>query len=151
MSVYIWPFILESEYRCQHCGEFPPFFNKDIIPLPMRELFQSFQRARELYGKPVSLTGYRCPVHNRNERGEYLSAHMFGVALDADLPSVDAVECFYSHLNKTNPDLRIGKYTSKYIDSLGMKKRQSFIHIDAAYMITPRASEKWVRGARWNK
>jgi len=141
MSVYVWPFILESEYRCQHCGEFPPFFDKDITPLPIRELFQSFQRARELYGKPVSLTGYRCPEHNKSIGGTYLSAHMFGVALDVDLPSVDAVECFYSHLNETNTDLRIGKYTVS----------GTFIHIDTAYMITPRASEKWVRGARWNK
>lgn len=138
---YLWPFILESEYRCQHCGEFPPFFDKDIISLPTRELFQSFQRARELFGKPVPLTGYRCPIHNRNEDGTYLSAHMFGVALDVDLSSVDAVERFYAHLIETNPDLRIGKYT----------KTGTFIHMDVAYMIIPRASNDWVRGVRWNK
>ena len=138
---YVWPYILESEYRCKHCGEFPPFFDKDIIPLPMRELFQSFQRARELFGKPVPLTGYRCPIHNRNEDGTYLSAHMFGLALDIDLPSVDAVECFYSHLIETNPDLRIGKYTIT----------GTFIHMDTAYFITPRASGNWVRGKRWHK
>lgn len=141
MSYYIWPFILEEEYRCAHCGEFPPFFDKNIIPLSARELFQSYQRARELYGKPTPLTGYRCPVHNKAEGGSYLSAHMFGLALDVDLPSVDAVERFYAHLIETNPDLRIGKYT----------KTGTFIHMDTGYLITPRASNAWIRGVRWNK
>ena len=141
MSNYIWPFILESEYRCQHCGAYPPFFDKDIIALPVRELFQSYQRARELCGKPTPLTGYRCPVHNKAEDGSYLSAHLFGLALDIDLPSVEAVEEFYGYLVESNPDLRIGKYTIS----------GTFIHVDTAYMITPRASKSWIRGFRWNK
>jgi hypothetical protein len=46
---------------------------------------------------------------------------------------------FYALVNKDAGYLRIGRY----------KDKPRLIHIDVGYLIFPKASTAWVRGARW--
>jgi hypothetical protein len=66
---------------------------------------------------------------------------MFGLALDCDLENVTETEELFVLLDRDFPNLRIGKYTDT----------GSFIHLDIGWVISPRASEDWLMGARWYK
>ena len=83
--------------------------------------------------------GYRCKRYNGMAGGTYLSAHLFGCALDPDFDSEDEVLEFDEFIENEFPDLRRGTYTN-----LG-----TFIHIDVAYYIYPKASTAWEEGYRW--
>ena len=134
--MYIEPYITDSEYRCRCCGEYPPSFRDSAHDV----IFNAFKQIREAWGKPIPITsGYRCPTHNSMIGGAYLSAHMFGLALDLDCVDDDEVLELSDCIDDTYPDLRKREYTG---DS-------SFIHIDCAYYIYPKASHAWVEGYRW--
>ena len=141
--MYIAEYITENEYRCTCCNNFPPDFDPDDIPVPYEILFDSFKAIREAWGKPIPISlrggGYRCKKYNAYVNGTVLSAHMWGLALDLDLDNIDEVYELDELIEDTAPDLRRGRYTD-----LG-----SFIHIDAAYFIYPRASHSWIEGKRW--
>jgi uncharacterized protein YcbK (DUF882 family) len=99
-------------------------------------LFESFEIIREAYGKPIPISsGYRCPLHNSFIGGSYLSAHLFGMALD--LKTGQDTDHVFTIVTNELPDLRVGKYVD-------------FLHIDMAYLIDPRASELWTKGKRWS-
>ena len=133
--------ILEDEYRCHHCGEYPPEFDPDDIFVPYQILFDSFKFIRESWGKPIPInSGYRCPVHNSMIGGAYLSAHMWGLALDLDCDDVDEVIALAKVIEDIAPDLRRKEYKTD---------GDSFIHIDCAYYIYPKASYAWNEGFRW--
>ena len=68
-----------------------------------------------------------------------ISAHLWGLALDLDCPSVQGVEDLRLVIETAHPELRMGIY----------KDSGSFIHLDVAYRITPIASDAWVEGKRW--
>jgi len=100
-----------------------------------------FDDIREEWGNPINInSGYRCPVHNASLNGSSpISAHMFGLALDCDCCDNMEVEQLFVLIDDMYPDLRIGKYTGG----------STFIHIDQAFKIYPRASVSWREGARW--
>lgn len=71
--------------------------------------------------------------------GRVMSAHMFGLALDLDCDDIDEVYELDDVIATITPDLRRGRYTDS----------GTFIHIDTAYFIYPRASHAWVEGKEW--
>lgn len=70
-----------------------------------------------------------------------VSPHSFW-ALDSDLDNAADTVDFAKLTESLYPELRIGY--KGYLEA-GM----SFVHIDQAYEIQPRASETWVEGYRW--
>jgi hypothetical protein len=123
-----------EEYACKCCGALPPdLYSAGDIALPYRILFDNWEIVRGVYGRPISInSAHRCPKWNEAVGGEQGSVHMFGLALDL---GGDARELF-EIANRECPDLRIGSY-------------DNFIHIDVGYLIHPRLTPKWRRGARW--
>jgi hypothetical protein len=63
------------------------------------------------------------------------------LALDLDCDTIDDVEVIRLIVDKYAPHLRMGVY----------KDIGTWVHIDNAYVITPRASSDWVRCKRWYK
>lgn len=131
-------YISFEEYQCPHCGELPPTFNGEQL-LVYSQLFDDFSVIRGRWGKAIRISsGYRCPKYNSSIGGSLLSAHIFGMALDLDV-SPDEVDDLNSLIEEVASYLRRGKYT----------KAGSFIHIDNAYEIFPRARKSWIQGFRW--
>ena len=140
----IAPYILKSEYACTHCGKLPvDLYGRDgELNAPYALFFDTFRAIRELWGRAIPvISGYRCPDHNKTVGGEDLSAHLFGLALDLDCKDADEVEMLKNTIILIHPELRIGTYV------IG----KSFIHIDSAYLIYPRATLDWQEGVRWTK
>ena len=140
MTKYVADYITLGEYQCTCCDKLPPSLDLDDIATPYLILFNSFKWIREAWGKPIRITsGYRCPMHNAMVGGTVLSAHMFGLALDCDCEDADEVFELDKLIEETAPDLRRGRYTES----------GTFIHLDTAYFIYPRATDNWQEGARW--
>ena len=137
--MYIAEYITRAEYECSCCDRFPPDFDEDNPMELYQKLFDSFLTIRKKYEKPIPLSGYRCPVHNKAIGGNDISVHMFGLALDLDLPNAAETHKVAGIVESKLPHLRMGIYTQD----------ASFIHIDIGYLITPRMSEHWHIGARW--
>ena len=135
-------YLLRSEYECSHCHQLPPDLFVHDIRRPYSELFDIFDSVRERWGKPIPVSsGYRCPYHNSQIGGALCSPHMFGVALDLDLPNTEEVEELFTLIDTDFDHLRIGKYTES----------GTFLHIDNAFEVFPRPSHNWLRGVRWHK
>jgi len=145
MSKYIVPYITEFEYMCPCCGAYPPSFKEKDIGVPFQMLFDAFELIRNEWGRPIRIGGltggggYRCPKYNSMVQGTYLSAHLFGLALDLDFNDADEVLEIDDFIESELPDLRRGTYTDA----------GSWIHIDVGYYIYPKASSRWREGARW--
>lgn len=136
---YIAPYITRAEYECSCCHALPPDLDKTRFVYDI--LFAKFKEIREEWGAPLQISsGYRCTKNNAEAGGKGISAHLFGLALDINLPSVDEVNRLDTLIDILHPDLRRGTYT----------KNWTFIHIDVAWLIEPRATPDWVKGARWN-
>lgn len=134
---YISDYITETEYKCRCCDKLPPSLDLDDIATPYQILFDSFKFIREAWGKPIYISsGYRCPMRNAYVGGKVLSAHMFGLALDLVCDGIDEVYELEDIVEEICPDLRRGRYDWG-------------LHIDTAYFIYPKATEKWHEGARW--
>ena len=77
-----WPGVVHfdpEEIRCKCNGKYCNGFPHKMQPLVM----QIAERARQWSGHPiVIISGLRCEVHNRNEKGVWNSQHMYGEALD---------------------------------------------------------------------
>lgn len=133
-------YISDKEYECPCCSQLPVAFNYDDICMPMEALFNSFDAIREEWGKPIPISsGYRCSQYNEKIGGSRLSAHVFGLALDCDVDNVDEVKSLVTIIEQLFPNLRRGEYTDS----------GTFIHLDVAYFIYPKASHSWVDGYRW--
>ena len=135
-------YISEEEYRCPHCHQFPVGFDSGNLNIARRTILYGFDAIRVEWGKPLPISrggGYRCATHNQLINGAPLSAHQCGVALDIDVNSVDEVERLAQLIESLFPDFRRGEYTA----------RGTFVHIDAAYLIQPRATLLWNEGRRW--
>ena len=139
---YVSEFLTLDEYECERCHALPPdFFINDVKP-PYVELFNIFDSVRATWGKPIPVSsGYRCPYHNKISGGEECSVHCFGLALDMDLPNAEQTEELHRIIERVYPDVRMYKYVN----------RGSFIHLDLAYRITPRARHDWTKGFRHTK
>ena len=135
-KLYISPHISLQEYSCHCCNKLPPSFDIDNPNPIFLEIFDAFEVIRSEFGKPMKITGYRCPEHNIEVNGSYLSAHLFGCALDCMTGSWAESERFMTIVEDMFPDLRMGIY-------------DTWCHIDNAYRIFPKASEFWRPGVRW--
>jgi uncharacterized protein YcbK (DUF882 family) len=142
MSERLSQFITRDEYACSHCGSIPPdLFIHNIRP-PYLTLFSMFDHIRSEWGRPIPISsGYRCPFHNAQVGGSAISIHMFGLALDCDCSDTAETEELHTLMVEMYPELRLGKYIHS----------GSFVHMDAGYVIEPRASHAWVRAMRWIK
>ena len=101
--------------------------------------FDDFTVIRGQWGKPINISsGFRCMEHNASIGGSLLSAHVFGLALDCDI-NPDEVDDLDALIENVAAHLRRGTY----------KTNKSFIHIDCAFEIYPRARKSWVQGYRW--
>jgi uncharacterized protein YcbK (DUF882 family) len=136
---YIAPYITDSEYRCPCCGGLPPDFKAKKAAY--NTLFNKFASIREKWGKAIHISsGYRCLKHNTAIGGTPMSIHVFLWPLDLALPRVTDELLLEDTIEGEHPDLRRGTYTHN----------GTFIHIDCGYLISPRASSAWAKGARWN-
>jgi zinc D-Ala-D-Ala carboxypeptidase len=64
-----------SEFRCHHCGRLPQ--------RPPQRLLDGLEVVRQNLGGPVKIvSGYRCPIHNREVGGASDSRHVHGDAAD---------------------------------------------------------------------
>ena len=137
----IAPYISSEEYACKCCNQLPPALACEACLDKLNEFFDNFKAVREAWGKPITIScGYRCPAHNKAVGGEMLSIHVFGLALDCDFENAETVNKFTQHVEVVRPDLRMGIYNT------GGK---SFVHLDSGYLINPKASHSWRKGARW--
>ena len=148
MSAYVFDdvHITIKEYACLCCHKLPPDIYSDIH---YHLFFQKWERIRSAWGYPVPISksgGWRCPkfvyimILEKRARAA-VSPHSFW-ALDSDLNGKQETEEYATLANSLYPELRIGY--KGYIDA-GM----SFVHLDEAYNIRPRASESWVEGFRF--
>jgi len=130
----IAPYLSEKEYRCSHCLSLPPDY-KDK-PEFFSQFFEYWMDIRERYGLPIIVnSGYRCPIHNKTVGGEECSAHCTGLALD---------------IRPSDGDIgRLVRIVEAYANDLRMKVYSRFIHIDAAWLCTPRLRDNWVRKYRF--
>lgn len=137
------PYISRDEYACPCCGQLPFDFDPDHPSEPFVELFAAFSAIRTAWGSPLPInSGYRCEKHNAEIKGEPLSAHLFGLALDLSVPSTSAIISIRQISETVWPKLRIG--WRRYLNSGTL-----CVHIDTAYMIRPRPTAKFIEGARW--
>lgn len=148
MSELIFPGINISikELQCPCCGALPPdlYTNEQYLIH-----FQKWQVVRSEWGKPIPISkggGFRCSRYQANlilgdKTKAACSPHFFG-ALDNDLASADECEEFVDLVDRRFPEFRIGWLAY-------FKIKKTFVHIDAAYLVTPRPSPTWVQGYRW--
>jgi len=147
-SAYVFPDvkILISEYACPCCGQLPPDIYSNIY---YHIFFQKWQRIRTAWKRPVPISksgGWRCPrlvyvMIIKKRAKAAVSPHSFW-ALDSDLENKKETEEYAALADELYPELRIG--FRGYIED-GM----SFVHLDQAYEIQPRASETWIEGFRF--
>lgn len=138
--------ITVKEYACRCCGKLPPDIYSNIL---YHTFFKKWERIREAWGRPVPISqngGWRCPrlvyamiVGKRANAA--VSPHSFW-ALDSDLNTKKETEDYAALADELYPELRIGH--KGYLEA-GM----TFVHIDQAYEVQPRASESWVEGFRF--
>ena len=154
MRKYISKYITYKEYECSHCRRLPTLFyhddggRKNTVPTIYVPLLEAFKDIRTRWGGPIKISsGYRCVKHSKQmfEDGissAYLSTHVFGMALDLDMPNEEAVKSLVKLIEKYQPELRIGYNSYLY-------RGQSLIHIDMGFLISPPYSRKLYRGCRW--
>jgi len=80
-----------SEFKCRHC---------DKVLLPDMELVYKLQLLRDMLGKPITTSGYRCPEYNKIliEKGIKASPdslHLKGVAADITSLGISPEELCY--------------------------------------------------------
>lgn len=148
MSAYVFDdvHITKTEYACICCGKLPPDIYTNV---DYRLFFESWEQIRDAWGHPVPISkngGWRCPklvyhmiIEKRAKAA--VSPHSFW-ALDSDLINAEQTEEYASLANHLFPQFRIGY--KGYI-----KAGMSFVHLDQAYKIRPRASESWIEGFRF--
>jgi uncharacterized protein YcbK (DUF882 family) len=98
----------ESEFACECCGQV------NISPI----LLEKLDELRHDYGYPIYVSsGYRCPAHNEEIKGEPNSTHMRGLA--ADIYVDGDYEEFYRRVRGANS-----------FDGVGYYPIQEFVHVD---------------------
>ena len=133
-------YISEEEYRCRHCHQLPVDFDSGNLNIARSTILYGFDAIRVEWGRPLRVScGYRCQTHNQLINGAPLSAHQFGIALDIDVSTVDEVEQLAQLIESLFPEFRRGEYTVS----------GTFIHLDTAYLIEPKATPLWSEGRRW--
>lgn len=150
---YISKYITFKEYECSHCHRLPPLFYHDNggrindVPAIFVPLFEAVADLRERWGKPIKFTGYRCPkyqlqLYEQGISSTHLSVHNFGLAIDGDLDSEEAVKSFIRLAREYQPDLRKGW-------QMYLHQGKTFFHLDTGYLISPPYSKSLYRGKEW--
>jgi len=105
----LYPNFSKHEFACRCCGEIK--VSEDLV--------QKLQKARIIYGKPISLTStYRCLSHNRNVGSRDTSSHVKGDAADIRiLGSHDRLKL-------------VAALISVGFKRIGVYKNDKFIHAD---------------------
>ena len=104
----------DDEFRCHHCGELP----EDGMAAELIDVLEKIRA--ELGGKPIRiLSGYRCPVHNRNVGGAKSSQHMLGTAADIVVEGVSVGDIATAVGAVLGGRGGIGRYP-----------RRGFVHVD---------------------
>jgi len=148
MNKYLASYILVEEYACRHCGKFPPDFDLNDPLVIYQLIFQNFKEIREEFGRPINITsGYRCLEHQLDLYKNGISStpystHIYGCALDLAYKDEKDRDKLLDIIKQVNPELRIGHKKYYYQGNF-------HIHIDNAYLLTPRISTKWHGGASW--
>ena len=153
MKKYIWNYITFKEYECSHCHKLPPLFyhndggRKDSVPAIHVPLFEAVADLRERWRRPIPFTGYRCPkyqlqLYEQGISSSHLSVHNFGLAIDGDLDSAEAVESFIKLAREYQPDLRKGW-------QMYLHQGKTFVHLDTGYLINAPWSKALYRGNEW--
>jgi len=148
MSAFIFPNIniTLKEYQCPCCGLLPPDLHTN--PYYISE-FQKWQVLRNEWGRPIPISkggGYRCSRYQANlllagKTNACCSPHFFW-ALDNDFNTEAEVHEFVDLVDSRFPDMRIG--FASYLT-----QGKTFVHIDSAYLVTPRPVASWAEGVRW--
>jgi uncharacterized protein YcbK (DUF882 family) len=99
-----------EEFACNHCGALP----QD----PPQQLLGWLESVREHFNAPtVVISGYRCPVHNKNVGGAPKSKHMLVIAADISVKDV------HPHV--------VHAYLTKLLKGRGgLGKYPTFTHVD---------------------
>lgn len=150
--------ITQGEYACKHCGLLPPgFYGEDGLPdIEYQVLFRAFESIREKRGgRPLEVkSGYRCEDHEREmfeewvrsgKVGEvqgYLSAHLFGLALDLQAESAGDQLAIVKIARSLRPVPRIGWKQYRSVGS-------ALVHIDFGFLISPLPTAKFAPGVEW--
>ncbi len=101
----------EDELRCRHCG----------VNLCKQELLDALEEFRAIVGLPVALDcGYRCEIHNAAVGGVPGSEHTEGIAADAKVKGMSAIDMYKAALQV--PAFANG--------GIGVAERQGYIHLD---------------------
>lgn len=93
-----------SEFKCRHC---------DKVLMPDMRLVEKLQQLRDLLGKSIKVSGYRCPeynkqlVNNPTLNASPTSKHMQGIAADITSNGVSPEEMCYLAKKVGFPAIRI--------------------------------------------
>lgn len=150
--------ILISEYACKHCGKLPPaFYDEDgEMGLAYQVLFRGFENIRDGRGggSLIVSNGYRCVDYEQGlydawvlagRPGEvhgFLSAHVFGLALDIVAESWADQDRIVSLARRLRPSPRIGWRQYRTVGS-------RIVHLDYCSLIEPRPAAKFSAGVEW--
>lgn len=150
--------VLVSEYACKHCGRLPPRVLDDEFEMNLeyQVLFRGYEEIRRQRGdKPLGVaSGYRCLKHEQalydtwllaGRPGEvhgFLSAHVFGLALDLDCNDLVDQDLIVSIARKLIPRPRIGWKQYRSVGSL-------LVHIDYGQLIQPCPTLDFTAGLEW--
>jgi uncharacterized protein YcbK (DUF882 family) len=118
---YISEHFRQAEFTCNHCGKL-----HKSNPCPPKQVLEWLEIARANFGaSPVIIvSGYRCPVHNRNVGGAKNSYHMKGNAVDFYIRGVDPISVYGYMDNLICNQGGVGKYTTfTHIDNRGYAAR----------------------------
>lgn len=150
--------ISASEYACHHCGKFPPGMlligskGEDELSVEYQVLFEIFRQIRNQMRRPILITsGYRCLDHERKmfydacmkEKTDkpagkaFISAHLFGLALDLQAKSADDQMRMVEVARKVKPKPRIGWKTYR-------QNGVFIVHIDILQAVCPEFMENMV-------
>lgn len=150
--------LLAEEYACKHCGKLPPRMLDDDgeLNLEYQVLFRGYEEIRsQRGGKPLGVTnGYRCLEHEQalydawvaaGKPGAihgFLSAHVFGMALDLAPTSWADQALIVSLARALKPRPRIGWKQYKQAGVL-------LVHIDYAQLVQPCPTLNFTAGVEW--
>ena len=101
-------------------------------------LVEALQELRDLAGRPIRITsGYRCPDHNRAQRGKKRSQHLLGNAADLAIDGLSVIEMY----------CLADKVAAVRNGGIGVYPKNGIIHVDVrdGYARWGRLGKKYVR------
>lgn len=113
-----WKYFKREDFTCK-CGCGLNNISDDLV--------DKLDQAREIAGIPFVVNcGTRCPKHNKEEKGEIDSAHLYGLACDISAPTSGQKFLIVSALIKVG-FTRLGVYSTFIHGDIDTKKPQKMI------------------------